>query len=128
VVKCAAAHFNTQHHHSGLGWLTPYDVHHGLAETRHAEREAALRKAFAAIPERFVRGVPTPPALPQAVWINKPRTVDAQAQPPEDLEPGERVARPQVWRSAPAGRTLDAEIKSSTSPANEEEPELAVAH
>ncbi len=59
--------YNTMHHHSALGWLTPYDVHHGLAATRRAERAVTLRKAFAATPERFVRGVPAPPALPQAV-------------------------------------------------------------
>jgi putative transposase len=66
--------YNTMHHHSALGWLTPWDVHPGFAEQRFAAREAALRKAFDATPERFVRGVPTPPALPRAVWINKPRT------------------------------------------------------
>jgi len=65
--------YNTMHHHSGLGLLTPFDVHYGLAETRFTEREAVLRKAFEAAPERFVRGVPTPPALPRAVWINKPK-------------------------------------------------------
>jgi hypothetical protein len=37
------------------------------------EREAFLRRAFAATPELFVRGVLTPPALPREVWINKPR-------------------------------------------------------
>ena len=66
--------YNTQHHHSGLGWLTPWNVHHGHAEQRFIEREVTLRKAFEATPERFVRGVPTPPALPREVWINKPRT------------------------------------------------------
>jgi putative transposase len=66
--------YNTLHHHSALGWLTPWDAHHGLAEQRFTEREVALRKAFEATPERFVRGVPTPPAVPRAVWINKPRT------------------------------------------------------
>jgi len=66
--------YNTMHHHSGLGLLTPFDVHYGLAEQRVAERAAALRNAFEATPERFVRGVPTPPALPREVWINKPRT------------------------------------------------------
>jgi putative transposase len=119
--------YNTMHHHSALGWLTPYDVHYGLAETRLAEREVALRKAFAATPERFVRGVPIPPALPHAVWINKPQTLDEPAHGSMDLEPGERVARPTEWRSALAGRIRDGEIPSSAS-ANEEEQELAVAH
>jgi putative transposase len=119
--------YNTAHHHSALGWLTPYDVHYGLAAPRRAEREAALRKAFAATPERFVRGLPVPPPLPQAVWINKPRTLE-EPDPIADVEePGERVARPTEWRSALAGRSLDREI-ASTAPANEEEPELAVAH
>ena len=119
--------YNTLHHHSALGWLTPWDVHHGMAETRRAEREAALRRAFAATPERFVRGLPLPPALPQAVWINKPRTLDEHAHTPGDLEPGERVARPKVWRSAPAGRILDGEV-SSSSPANAKAGEPALVH
>jgi len=118
--------YNTMHHHSALGWLTPYDVHYGLATQRLVEREAALRKAFAATPERFVRGVPTPPPLPQTVWINKPRTMDEHHHAPVDLEPGERVARPKVWRSALAGRTLDEGVSFSS--ANAEELELAVAH
>jgi putative transposase len=66
--------YNSQHHHSGLGWLTPWDVHYGHAELRLSERKLILRHAFETTPERFVRGVPTPPALPAAVWINKPRT------------------------------------------------------
>jgi putative transposase len=119
--------YNTMHHHSALGWLTPYDVHYGLAETRRTEREATLRKAFAATPERFVRGVPTPPPLPQAVWINKPRTLDEPDHRSIAVGPGERVARPTEWRSALAGRTRDGEIAPS-SPANEEEPELVAAH
>lgn len=56
--------------------MTPYDVHYGLAGQRFGEREETLRKAFEATPERFVGGVPKPPALPQAVWITKPRTKD----------------------------------------------------
>ena len=66
--------YNTMHHHSGLGLMTPFDVHYGLAGKRFAEREAILKKAFEATPERFVRGTPKPPALPKEVWINKPRT------------------------------------------------------
>jgi putative transposase len=119
--------YNTMHHHSALGWLTPYDVHYGLAETRRAEREAALRKAFAATPERFVRGVPVPPAPPHAVWINKPRTLGEPNRSAVVEEPGTRVARPTEWRSALAGRTRGGEIATSA-PVREEELELVVAH
>jgi len=52
------------HHHGGLGLLTPYDVHFGVAAKRHAEQEAVLRKTFETMPERFVRGVTNLPALP----------------------------------------------------------------
>ncbi len=68
--------YNTMHHHGGLGLLTPYDVHYGFAAKRLAEREAVLQKAFETMPERFVRGVPKPPALPAEVWINKPKAAD----------------------------------------------------
>jgi putative transposase len=119
--------YNTMHHHSALGWLTPYDVHYGLAETRRAAREEALRKPFAATPERFVRGVPVAPALPQAVWINKPRTLDAHDRLPVTEEPGQRVARPTVWRSALAGRSLDGE-RTASAAATKEERELIAAH
>jgi putative transposase len=64
--------YNDEHRHSGLGMLTPHDVHYGLAEARHANRAIVLQAAYAAHPERFVRQVPTPPALPTAAWINKP--------------------------------------------------------
>jgi putative transposase len=119
--------YNTMHHHSGLGLLTPFDVHHGLAERRLAERQAALRHAFAATPERFVRGMPTPPALPPAVWINRPRRLEEQDSTAVGVEPGERVARPTEWRNAPAGRTLDGE-DSPSSPVSAKEVELVVAH
>lgn len=119
--------YNTMHHHSALGWLTPYDVHYGLADSRRAAREATLRKAFAATPERFVRGEPGAPALPQAVWINKPRTLEEANRISGVEEPGERVARPTVWRNALAGRTRDGEIASSA-PAIEEEQELVAVH
>ncbi len=97
--------YNTLHHHSGLGWLTPWDVHHGKAEHRFTERQVALRKAFEATPERFVRGVPTPPPLPQAVWINKPRPADDAAPGALALpyEPSGVDAAARRARGAPEG-------------------------
>jgi putative transposase len=64
--------YNTEHHHSGLGLLTPSDVHHGLAEQRVAARAAVLATAYGVHPERFPGGLPQPPARPTEVWINPP--------------------------------------------------------
>jgi putative transposase len=66
--------YNHAHRHSGIGLMTPAAVHHGRAPGLHAARARVLTTAFAAHPERFVRGIPTPPQLPTAAWINKPDT------------------------------------------------------
>ena len=47
-------------------------MHHGLAAAKWAQRAQVLRAAYAAHPERFPHGVPIPPPLPTAAWINKP--------------------------------------------------------
>jgi putative transposase len=64
--------YNHEHHHSSLGLMTPATVHYGQAEAVQAQRQQVLLQAYIAHPERFVRGQPTPPALPTEVWINKP--------------------------------------------------------
>ena len=69
--------YNDQHHHHGLGLLTPRDVHFGLAEQRVAERNAILASAFTAHPERFPRGLPQATSLPREVWINRPTNLGA---------------------------------------------------
>jgi putative transposase len=69
--------YNTEHHHVGLGLLTPHDVHHGLAERRLAARAQVLAAAYAAHPERFVRRAPRPSSPPAQVWINPPKEVPA---------------------------------------------------
>ena len=52
--------------------LTPEQVHFGNADQVIARREAVLRTAWAAHPNRFVSGQPKPKPLPEAVWINPP--------------------------------------------------------
>jgi len=64
--------YNHEHHHSGLGFLTPAVVHYGLAESVREKRKRVLVAAYAAHPERFVRGTPKLAELPHAVWINPP--------------------------------------------------------
>lgn len=66
--------YNHEHRHSGIGLMAPEIVHHGKATQAQAARQAVLSAAYAANPERFVRGAPQPPRLPTAAWINKPDT------------------------------------------------------
>jgi putative transposase len=65
--------YHHEHHHSGLGFLTPFEVHFGQAKQLREKRALVLRDAYERNPERFVRGLPEPPALPEQVWINKPK-------------------------------------------------------
>lgn len=64
--------YNDDHRHSGIGFHTPADVHYRRAEDVRAQRAHVLTAAYAAHPERFVRMLPAPPALPEAAWINRP--------------------------------------------------------
>lgn len=65
--------YNFNHRHSGIGFMTPYRVHYGKAGELQEQRSRVLFAAYQAHPERFVREVPQPPALPSAVWINPPQ-------------------------------------------------------
>jgi putative transposase len=64
--------YNSEHHHTALGLLTPADVHYGRAAAKTARRAQVLAQAYARHPERFPRGLPQPPVVPTEVWINKP--------------------------------------------------------
>lgn len=72
--------YNHDHHHSGIGLLTPATVHSGQAAERSAIRQQVLLAAYEAHPERFVRGTPRPPVLPTAVWINPPTVVEPEVE------------------------------------------------
>lgn len=67
--------YNHEHHHSGLGYLTPYEVHYGLAQKRREQRATVLQQAYERNPKRFVKGIPQPALLPSAAWINKPKEI-----------------------------------------------------
>ncbi len=86
--------YNHEHHHSSLEYLTPHDVHSGLAKQRLAERHDVMLAAFQDHPERFVHGPPKQRELARAVWINPPKdTVNADVDQaknktgPEDPAP-----------------------------------------
>ena len=75
--------YNHEHHHSGIGWLTPAMLHYAQAERVVQERQQVLQAAYLAHPERFVKGLPSPPAVPTEVWINPPLSTHQSTQ--EDL-------------------------------------------
>ena len=79
--------YNDEHHHSGLGFMTPAAVHYGEASRLLAERQQTLNAAYVAHPERFVKGQPVPPALPRAVCINPPKLVARSAAVVVAVEP-----------------------------------------
>ena len=64
--------YNNDHRHGGIAMLTPADVYFGRAEGLLADRQQVLANAYRIHPERFPRGRPVPPALPEAVYINPP--------------------------------------------------------
>lgn len=79
--------YNEQHHHSGIGYHTPHDVHYGHAPTVRDARADTLTDAYRRHPERFVRKHPEPPKLPTAAWINPPTNPDQQEQPAHSTKP-----------------------------------------
>jgi transposase InsO family protein len=64
--------YNRDHHHAGIGLMTPDQVHYGQTDAVHAARQVTLASAFHENPERFVNKPPTPPDKPTAAWINPP--------------------------------------------------------
>ncbi len=64
--------YNRDHHHAGLGLMTPDQVHYGQADAIHDARQKTLDRAFLKTPQRFVNAPPTPPNKPTATWINPP--------------------------------------------------------
>ena len=73
--------YNDGHHHSGLRYLTPADVHYGRAAATLAVRHRTRVAAYARHPERFVQGPPRLEILPHAVWINPPAKSTRQDAP-----------------------------------------------
>jgi len=86
--------YNDAHHHSGLTYLTPADVHYGRAATMLEVRHHTRLAAYDAHPERFVQGPPRLDTLPHAVWINPPATTTDQNAPRND---DRHSGRPAAW-------------------------------
>jgi putative transposase len=69
--------YNHEHHHSGIGLMTPWQVHSGQARVIQEGRQKTLSAVYAKNPQRFVRKPPQPPQLPDTAWINPPEKKNA---------------------------------------------------
>jgi len=131
------AWYNERHHHTGLGLLTPVLVHTGRAETVRQTRQAVLRRAYQAHPERFTKGLPQPARLPEAAWINPPKSAAAEVWNEPDRSSPSAVAGPADLRYTPAGgpdalrrATLrsDSSAESADGVAGQSQPDRDSAH
>lgn len=77
--QCFFQWYNHEHKHSALHLLTPAVVHYGHAPSVLRARHAVRQQAYAAHPERFVKGPPALENVPPEVWINRPQPVLAVA-------------------------------------------------
>ena len=101
--------YNTEHHHSGIGMLTPEAVHYGRAPRILAARQQTLDTAFARHPERFVRNPPRHQDVPPQAWINPPKP-----KPELQAAPGSTIVSPADLRSAVPMNLLQTEVSPRT--------------
>lgn len=106
--------YNDEHHHSRLRYLTPQQVHYGMADDLLLRRHATMLRAYERQPERFPAGPPKPQRLPAAVWINPPDSKDAAAAA-ASAPPG-----------ADVGDTRHASVTAQSRVACDERSELAL--
>ena len=99
--------YNEQHHHGGIGFFTPGQVHRGETDPAFARRERALAAAFRAHPERFKGRRPAPPAPPSAVWINPP-ALDRNGDPSPRSRQNVQIGPVQGKNDAPGSPRIDA--------------------
>ena len=78
--------YNKDHHHAGIGLMTPDQVHYGQTDAVHAARQDTLDRAFRENPQRFVNKPPSPPNKPTAAWINPPVPRRATTEDTESRE------------------------------------------
>lgn len=66
--------YNREHKHSSLGLLAPETVHYGEDQDILQQRATVLEAAFKEHPQRFKGKVPKPLPVPEAAWINPPKS------------------------------------------------------
>jgi len=91
--------YNREHKHSGIGLMTPEQVHYGQAQEILNHRSRTLKAAFNKFPNRFKGRIPRPRPLPEAAWINKPSP--DLAETPAKAPEGAGHGRPDFCKARP---------------------------
>ena len=66
------AWYNHEHRHSGIAYLTPYDVHTGQTAAVLSQRQTVLEAAHNRFPDRFLKRRDLRKSAPTEAWINRP--------------------------------------------------------
>jgi putative transposase len=120
--------YNHEHHHTGIGLFTPADVHTGQTVALNQQRQAVMQLAYAAHPDRFVKGAPVLPPLPTAVWINPPPQVGSPILP-VSLDAGHgTLLAPVREGKAPLESDLSAQSGNGVTGCNSDEVLLVLLH
>jgi putative transposase len=101
--------YNQAHHHTGLALMTPATVHYGEVQRVQKRRQRTLDAAYDAHPERFVSGRPSPPQLPQEVWINQPKQVHEEFAQLAGAAANDRQPGAQAGSRAKSAASLEAD-------------------
>ena len=72
-------------------------VHFGSAQEVLLQRHQVLHDAYAAHPERFVKGPPSPLQLPKQAWINPPLKRSPDQNPTETTNNTLVETTPGIW-------------------------------
>ena len=117
------AWYNHEHHHTGLGLMTPTVVHQGQVDEVRAKRQRVLDEAYAAHPERFVKGHLIAPKAPDQVWINPPQSATMASSSPAEVRLGEAMTFSVGPAPSDNGKHLTV-VEEMLSPAREEKYSL----
>jgi len=112
--RCFFDWYNEEHHHSGLRYLTPNQVHSGHSLPVVAARQRVLDEAYAKHPERFVGAPPRALAPPDAVYINPPEEAPDVAGAQTSTEVSPEVAQ----------STLPTKVSLQTKPSSRSQSEV----
>ena len=103
--------------------MTPATVHYDQVDEVCQQRQKVLNAAYRAHPERFVGGRPTPPQLPDEVWINPP---EREHRIIGFADPAAKASLPGVQAGSRAknGAFLDANVHRAALEKPVDQPEI----